>query len=245
MCVALSKHAARHVYFHDQYETVVSQLVREVVRPGQKWHDVRANVGYYSSLIVQLLGGNGAVWAVESNPNDVRFLEETVCRMELGNFHVFTKAVSDTSGETVLLQVPKSNSAQVSAIPHHHLKDLTSILMLTTRLDDFIEANGIEVDFTKIGVERLGELAFAEMRRTLRTCPPKAIFSDITHFYSALVRPTALIELIASYGYVPFKIREEGLIPYRSGDILDALADKDMIFVQSDNTSIAAHRVVS
>lgn len=46
--------------FFGEFEPVITRYVKETLKPGDVFIDIRANVGYYSLLAAKLVGPSGA-----------------------------------------------------------------------------------------------------------------------------------------------------------------------------------------
>jgi hypothetical protein len=68
MYADLSTGMCESLYFLGEYEPGVSNVIREVVRPGQVCLDLGANFGWYTTLLHRLTGPGGEVHAFEPVP---------------------------------------------------------------------------------------------------------------------------------------------------------------------------------
>src|SRR5687767_10802635 len=59
--VDLSSSVGRSIYIRGVYEPEVERCLRSILRPGDVFIDVGANVGYFSIISSQLVGGSGEV----------------------------------------------------------------------------------------------------------------------------------------------------------------------------------------
>jgi len=91
-----------------RYEPEVAAVFRQVLLPGMAVIDIGANIGFFSMLAAALVGGGGAVLAVEPNPDNARLLEAS--RRLNGFDHVVTAAVAAApSAGLLLLHTTHSN----------------------------------------------------------------------------------------------------------------------------------------
>ena len=68
-------------------------MVRALVRAGEHVVDVGANVGWYSTMLAELVGLNGRVYAFEPNTDLVRSL--TLTALEYPSLRVIAAAVGE------------------------------------------------------------------------------------------------------------------------------------------------------
>jgi FkbM family methyltransferase len=66
------------VYFAYEYERVISQIMREMIRPGDVCFDVGANLGWYTTLMSGLCGSIGQVHSFEPVPYIFQELRKNV-----------------------------------------------------------------------------------------------------------------------------------------------------------------------
>lgn len=100
--------ARLHVYpgQHSAVATIYAPLpdytemtfLRRVLRPGDGFLDIGANVGVYTLLAATCVGRDGHIIAVEPSPNTCWHLRENVASNQLHNVTVIAKAVADRDG---------------------------------------------------------------------------------------------------------------------------------------------------
>lgn len=73
-------------------------LVQHLLRPGDRFVDVGANIGYYSLLAAALVGPGGAVEAFEPGRPALDRLRENIALNRLFNVRVHALALSDATG---------------------------------------------------------------------------------------------------------------------------------------------------
>jgi len=61
----LDRYLDREIEQHGCFETRTTDIVRQWVRPGMKILDVGANIGYFTTVLADLVGPTGHVWAFE------------------------------------------------------------------------------------------------------------------------------------------------------------------------------------
>lgn len=103
-----------HLYVHGEQDRFVSQRLREegiwepfetslvlsLLRPGDVFVDVGANVGYFSVLAASMVGPRGAVFAFEPDPDNCRLLRANAELNDLGHcITVVEAALADATGD--------------------------------------------------------------------------------------------------------------------------------------------------
>ena len=106
-----------HLYIHGEQDRHVSRRLREegiwepyetallmsLLRPGQVFVDVGANIGYFSLIAARLVGDGGAVYAFEPDPLNFRLLQASVASNGLTRrVHAVSAALAAKEGEGLL-----------------------------------------------------------------------------------------------------------------------------------------------
>lgn len=102
------------------WEPDVSSVIARVLRPGDIFVDVGANVGFDTLLAAHLVGGQGGVISIEAAPGTFAALQENIAlNPALTTIRAVNKAVSDRVGELTLFNVSATNigAASTSAAP--------------------------------------------------------------------------------------------------------------------------------
>ena len=248
MSVTLEEHAFRQIYFFGHYEPEVTALMKLVAAPGQTWLDVGGNIGYYTLLLASLVGPGGSVHVFEPNPAVADRIEESVRLNAYSNVKLVRAAVSDTHGEQATLYVPTAESGQSgqsSLIVHQELTDTIKVVVPTVALDTYVEETKCLVDFMKIDIEGLELLALKGMQNTLRQRPPKIILCEVSHFPDCLATPDELIAHLMQYGYIPYRIRHEGLFLHTPGEYLHPQLDMNVAFTLPDAVPLLQPLIVN
>lgn len=81
------------------YEPHETRFIRSVLKPGQRFVDIGANVGYFSCLAAQLVGREGKVYAFEADRQNYRLLEKSIRANRFSQVAAECAAVSDHDGQ--------------------------------------------------------------------------------------------------------------------------------------------------
>jgi len=241
MEVTLDEHAFREIYYFGTYEREVTAVIKHIAKPGQKWLDVGANIGYYTILLSGLVGPDGEVHAFEPNPVMMNHLERSLLHNQACNVFLNRSAVSNVSGAEVILYVPVSSdsqSGQASLVVHKNIAETQEVLVPTITLDDYLAKTSCRIDFMKIDIEGLEILAFQGMKKTFARQPPRMIFAEVSHLPDCLATPSELISLLIQAGYCPYRIRKQGIFAYDEDYLLDGGLDFNFLFVLPEATPL-------
>jgi len=90
---------SRRLREHGIWEPYETSLVLTLLRPGDVFIDVGANVGYFSVVAASVVGAQGAVFAFEPDPDNCRLLRANAKLNELDDrITVVEAALSDAAG---------------------------------------------------------------------------------------------------------------------------------------------------
>lgn len=186
------------------YEPIETKVVTQCLSQGNIAIDVGANIGWYTTLLSQLVGPSGAVHAFEPVISTHHVLE-TNCRLnECANVKLNSIALGDRDGTVTMHYFPDEPCGNASTVRAPTTSSVQSTCDVTT-LDAYVLKNRLSgCDFIKCDAEG-AEMAFI-----------KGASSTLQKFF-----PTILLEvnpvIFAMAGYSPAdllrKIREH--VPYR------------------------------
>jgi FkbM family methyltransferase len=196
------------------YELAVSEALVRLAAHGETAVDAGANVGLFSNLLANAVGGDGRVIAFEPHPEIHAALARNVDYWRgaeaLGNVHPRTEALSSLTGASELtVWADFAENRGTASLEPVRSGFGHGVEVPTVRLD---EALGDSVGVLKLDVE---EHELAALQGAERLLAAHAI-RDIV-FESHRVPPTAVTELLEGHGYAVLAVRQ-GL----SGPILSA-----------------------
>ncbi|HVT49629.1 MAG TPA: FkbM family methyltransferase [Vicinamibacterales bacterium] len=110
---------------HRQWDTPTTHLLERILRPGERFLDIGANIGYFTVFGAMLVGGTGRVHAFEANPRTAEVLRRNVRMNTVG--HVCTVrdvALGDRTGTATLHTfVGSQASSTLSTLPDRLLDE--------------------------------------------------------------------------------------------------------------------------
>jgi FkbM family methyltransferase len=200
------------------YEPDVAHLVRGLLRDGDLFLDVGANLGYHSLLAA----AQGArVYAFEPVP---RLLDKLAANVALNGFQervrIAPRALSDQEGTSTLYVASRLDDGSHSLLPGVEAESVQPIDVRTVTLDGYLAAACESVPtLIKIDVEGCEALVLDGAARTLAALPPPVwIFETGDRLANQLGESAAsVIRRFVDRGYRVFRI---------SGD--DAPAEVDV-----------------
>lgn len=92
------------LYTNGTYEEGTVDQLKKILKQGDTFLDVGANIGWMSLIGSKAVGANGKVIAIEANPNTLPILQHNLAMNEVTNVEVLGIAVSDQPGEALLYE---------------------------------------------------------------------------------------------------------------------------------------------
>jgi FkbM family methyltransferase len=161
----------------DSYDGVGTQFVKGVLREGNVFVDIGANVGWYTLLAASIVGDGGTVHCFEPRPQTVDHLAQTIALNRLERCVTLHRCgLSDADGEMMLVWSPSSGNPGGSHLAGEVPPGMRGENVALTTLD------GLKLprlDFLKIDVEGAEMRVFAGGRKTIEQCRP-VILSEIS-----------------------------------------------------------------
>lgn len=153
-------HIMKRIFFFNIWEPHNSHLIESILRSGDTFVDVGANVGYDSLLGSKLVGHRGKVIAIEAARDIFDQLSSNLARNGIDNVRLVKIAVSDKPGELTLYGGDRGNQGRTSSIQRQNLVPIE--VVPTKPLDEILTSEERElVELIKIDIEG-GELPVLE-----------------------------------------------------------------------------------
>lgn len=169
------------------YEPFQTSLMLDLLKPGDTFVDVGANVGLHTLWASRKLGPTGTVVAFEPDPDNLRFLRANLARNECTNVEVVAAAVSDRRGTADLYQ-NEHNRGNLSLSSHGDTGEYVAVP--TQTLDESL-TNHRNLALIKIDVEGAEPLVLDGATHTLQANPSCAIVIEIAP------------RLLSGFGFTP------------------------------------------
>lgn len=175
----LAEHIQRMIYL-GTYERWETRMVRRYLRPGMRFVDVGANVGYFTLLASRAVGSAGMVFAVEPSSYVADRLARTLTDNRIGNVRLDKIGLGKEPGECILYD----------PLPDNHTPTMlgdvgTSGKCVPIRpLDDCLADWGVgHVDLLKIDVEGYEPLVLEGASTALSAGRIRAILCEFNDYW--------------------------------------------------------------
>ena len=167
------------------WESCVDDLLGALVRPGDTFVDVGANMGYYTVKIGDRVGAAGRVFAFEPNPKLFEVLNDNVHINALSaRARLFQAAAGEAAGTARLQFEPRyPGGGHLSVGDEPADAALSQVQASVLRIDDVI-ADG-RADLIKIDVEGFEPLVLRGMAALLARSPGAAVITEVAYSHWA------------------------------------------------------------
>lgn len=170
------------------WEPALTYFFCRQIQPGWRCLDVGANLGYFTTLMADLVGPEGKVWAIEPNLRLFALMTRSlhmnclISRVELSAL-----AIAEVSGKPVTLLAPReawlNNVGGATIMDVLEYDDQGNPLRLisetvTTTVDELTQGESIQL--MKIDVEGAEYLVWKGMQETLKQSPDLTIALEVS-----------------------------------------------------------------
>lgn len=145
----------RSIYYRGHYEAGTLDIMEKLLRPGDRFLDVGANIGFMTLLAARCVGPRGTVMAFEPEPHAHRILLENLGLNDAGNVRVFDIALgSREETATIYSRMGVSRGSATLVPPPEGASDTAEVRVRT--LDSVLEEASVTgARMIKIDVEGL------------------------------------------------------------------------------------------
>jgi FkbM family methyltransferase len=146
----LDKGVERNLFYFGTYEPGTINIMKSLLKPGDTFVDVGANIGLMTMRAAEIVGTNGKVYAFEPNPKTNEILRENVDRNNLKNVQIESYALGSEIKEAIIYDRWDANRGAASLIKPEI--ETTSTSILQTTFDDYFK-DSERISVVKIDVE--------------------------------------------------------------------------------------------
>lgn len=209
MYVMTTDYIGQGIIGSGDYEPHVTSAVVSILKKGDVFLDLGANLGYFSLLAANLVGNSGKVIAFEPNPQNLQLIYASIFRNQFSNITVYPFAASDRLRIVKLLTVGSNAGVVMPLSPHK----VFHLLAQSIPLDTLLHGQG-QIDLIKIDIEGHEPFALTGMNGVIRKHRP----TIITEFHPFIMKannhidPENYLRQITQYGYRLSIIEASGCI---------------------------------
>jgi FkbM family methyltransferase len=155
------------------WEPNISAAIEAILRPGDVFVDVGANVGYETLLGAHLVGNYGRVVAIEASPSTCEILERNLRENRTSNVRLVAAAVSDDPGEILLYEGSPINRGTATTVQSANTTGRESHTVPCLPLDQILTPDEIaRVRLIKMDIEGAELPVLRRLLTTLELYPP-------------------------------------------------------------------------
>lgn len=180
----------RAIFLTKQYEPHVTETVRSLLRPGDTFVDIGANLGYFTLLAARCVGDQGSVIAFEPSPENCRLLHRSLSQNGFKNVQIFEKAIAEAAQCVSFSSgLPHSNARLLRSEELHGLEEWYAQVDAVS-LDDALQDIVTRIDLIKIDIEGAEPRAWQGMQKMVQRYRPIIL----TEYSPELIRETSSCE---------------------------------------------------
>jgi len=141
-----------YIFYFGVWEPMISHVTEQLLRKGDVYVDVGANIGYDSLLASNCVGGSGKVVSIEASPTIYSHLSNNIARNRPSNIRLVNVAVSDCRKTLVIYAGERSNIGKATTIEARGLRKECSVQAFP--IDEILSVDELNrVSLIKIDIE--------------------------------------------------------------------------------------------
>ena len=141
----------RSIYYTGTYEKGTLYILKNILKEGDVFVDVGANIGLMSILASQVVSNSGKVFAFEPNPNTLEILKKNIELNEVSNIEASSYAIGSKIESSKIYDRWNANRGSASLIKPDY--ETTSYDINVIRLTDYFETRGEKITAIKLDIE--------------------------------------------------------------------------------------------
>lgn len=198
-------HAANHMYYYGLYEWNEMRFLQFILKPGDVFLDVGANVGVYSILAAKQVAPNGKVIAIEPDKNNASRLKENFSLNQFSEnmYEVHQVAVGAESGKCLF----DCNDA-IGRVTSHASSAIETPMITLDSLQ-------LDIEYFTVGkmdIEGYELLALQGAKHLLTLGRPYCWLIETNDECAQYgTSRKMLYEFLATYGYKMYRVEKQGL----------------------------------
>jgi FkbM family methyltransferase len=140
----------RRIAFFGLFEPNLTYFISSILKPGDVFIDVGANIGYFTVLAAKCIGTSGKVYAIEASPSTYELLVTNLRLNELKNVAAINMAVADKKCH---VRIQSNDTRNIGANSVHIIASAAVDSVVGRPLEDIVAPDLGRARFIKIDVE--------------------------------------------------------------------------------------------
>lgn len=238
MDVGLVDVIERNLWVNGIWDQPIKSLMTAVLRPGDHFLDLGANIGYFTLLASQLVGPAGTVVAVEPSIRALRKLTNHVWLNECANVLVVSCAAGSERSQTRISLATESNIGG-SALASGSTPLQRSEPVWVAPIDDVLGGGAFHPRLIKVDVEGYELAALRGIQRLLEADHPCIVCEVTEEFLRRFGHSAAeLVSYLEGLGYQPYAL--ESLPDFKriaAAELSDPTRQFNVAFIHDDSSA--------
>lgn len=188
---------SRNIINSHSYEPHVTNAFIDVLKAGDVFLDLGANIGYYSLLAASIVGESGKVISFEPNQQNLQLLLSSIVENQFKNIEVYPLAASDSSMILKLTSFGSNGYLETALAGNSNFQFVQSVVV-----DELLEHER-RINVIKMDIEGYETLALRGMERLIRKHRP-IIFTEFSPWHikhRCQVEPQDYLRQLTQHGY--------------------------------------------
>jgi FkbM family methyltransferase len=201
------------------YETQEVDLLRKCLKPGGRFLDIGANIGYFTVLAAKHVGTGGEVVAFEPEPHNFKILKKNIELNDLTNVLIENYAAIDQKRKlTLYLSSYNFGDHRIFDGDDDSMENIgrrkERVDVQGVRLDDYLRVTHFKPDFIKIDVQGAENSVLAGLTGTLAECEDIQLLLEIwpDGMRQFGTDPSEVLNLLAALGLQVFQLQSDGTL---------------------------------
>jgi FkbM family methyltransferase len=204
MQVGLVDHIERHLWLHREWDRPVKTVLETLLKPGDTYFDLGANVGYFTLIASRLVGPTGCVVAVEPSTRAIRKLTAHLWLNHCRNVLLISGAAGDAWARSELALATESNIGGSGVAVSRSVDQATEQIWIAP-LDHVMQNIGLRPRLIKMDLEGYELHALRGVIKTIEAAQPWIICEVTEQLLQKFASSTQeLFAVLSSFGYQPF-----------------------------------------
>lgn len=214
----LSRWSERATYYLGRfYDLELQILILGLLRPGDRFVDIGANIGMITLVAAGRVGEGGVIDAFEPNPRCAARIRSFLKHNQIGHVRLHEMGVGDVDAE-LNLSVPRHNSGEGSFLPFDSMENCgdryEQMTVPVHVADSVLEADPRPPVMIKMDVEGFECFALKGLARTIQRHQPLVATEVVSaHLGRAGRTPADITRVMENFGYEGwvFGLRRAGM----------------------------------
>lgn len=207
----LDDYLQRWMFCHKLEDEPDYYLLSKILRPGEHFVDVGANIGIVSLLAAKAVGPEGTVYAIEALQKTREYLSRNVARNNAENIRLIPFALTDENREVNFFASTDGNIGASSLSPRG-LKDVP--VTVNGRTFDSLHADGTipKCDVMKMDIEGAEVLALKGMKVFFKEEKPRIVVIEVSDVLLSQFgsKPSDIVLFFNDHGYSLYRASTKG-----------------------------------